>query len=576
MDNLIDLTQDSDGDEDVYQDSKKQTLLARFLGSQPAQPTSLKRKYLHDEPRSKGLPEAAYQPPANHNVFFNPLNLSSNKRGFTPQPRPEEEKTEKREYSLKPLSNFDSVVSISSRGSSIEPSVKKQYEDAVHSPITSDESIKHDKAASSEEKSIIPTLPKKETSLDDDKPLQTSSSSRKGVSARVFPTVSVVVPQLPTLSPMGMKHRKIKRLPSLSDDSSGEDSDPDELKGIKTKYYPIDLHEIQAGKGRYPTVRCTKPQSLSAESNPIKGHIRSKQAKFFYLRESLNKKLRSIKGPSVTMADEWSGAGSLASNFEFTNTYKLLKGVKRVSDEFNAGCDCGRKCDPARCLCLTKEEDTEALMVPYEMKNGQVVLKDSFINKKTMIYECSSHCGCGKDCWNRLVQHGRTIRLEIFHTGSRGFGLRSPDPIVRGQFIDCYLGEVITSAEADLREDAAGSQNSPSYLFSLDFFPSEGDEDDAYVVDGQRLGGPSRFMNHSCNPNCKMFPVSTHHGDQRIYDLAFFALRDIPAGTELTFDYNPDWNGDRNRDPNAVKCLCGEYLCRGQLWPNQRKSTKEE
>jgi histone-lysine N-methyltransferase SUV39H len=135
---------------------------------------------------------------------------------------------------------------------------------------------------------------------------------------------------------------------------------------------------------------------------------------------------------------------------------------------------------------------------------------------------------------------------------------------------------VITKEEAELREDASGP-TTKSYLFSLDFFPSEdSDEDDYYVVDAQRLGSPTRFMNHSCNPNCKMFPVSTNHGDTRLYDLAFFALRDIPPMTELTFDYNPGWKGDNGVDPNAVKCLCGEAKCRGQLWPNQRKSTKED
>lgn len=360
------------------------------------------------------------------------------------------------------------------------------------------------------------------------------------------------------------------------------------------------MYKKQAARGRYPQARTTRPGMLTLpprqNQNPPKTQTRAPHAKKIYLRNLLDKKLRSIQGPSVTMAADWDGMGSLASNFEFTNCYKLQQGVTRVPEEFNGGCPCGFECDPKRCKCLSKEEDSEELMVPYERRNGKLVLKESFIHKKTMIYECSSHCGCTKNCWNRLVQHGRTIRLEIFHTGSRGFGLRSPDYIHRGQFIDTYLGEVITSAEAELREDAAGSQHSPSYLFSLDWFPAqnataaadddyddddeeddvETDEQDYYVVDGQRFGGPSRFMNHSCNPNCKMFPVSTHHGDERIYDLAFFALRDIPPGIELTFDYNPHLSGETNAsaaDPSAVKCLCGEAQCRGQLWPNQRKSS---
>lgn len=130
---------------------------------------------------------------------------------------------------------------------------------------------------------------------------------------------------------------------------------------------------------------------------------------------------------------------------------------------------------------------------------------------------------------------------------------------------------MITEESADLREDLAISQNKHSYLFSLDFLV---DDENTYVVDGQKFGSPTRFINHSCNPNCKMFPVSWNHGDSRLFDLAFFSLRDIPPMTEFTFDYNPTWEGSKKVDPSAVKCLCGEKNCRGQLWPTQRKGMK--
>lgn len=180
------------------------------------------------------------------------------------------------------------------------------------------------------------------------------------------------------------------------------------------------------------------------------------------------------------------------------------------------------------------------------------------------------------------------LAISIQIQNANKAGLRSPDPIRRGQFIDCYLGEVIPKKTADVREDLAASTHGHSYLFGLDFLI---DDDDIYVVDGQKLGSPARFMNHSCNPNCRMLPVSRTHGDERLYDLAFFSLRSIPANTELTFDYNPGAvrtnstasgsgvgggaKGQKEKiDPSAVKCLCGEKNCRGQLWPNQRKGTK--
>lgn len=101
-------------------------------------------------------------------------------------------------------------------------------------------------------------------------------------------------------------------------------------------------------------------------------------------------------------------------------------------------------------------------------------------------------------------------------------------------------------------------------------------------------------MNHSCDPNCRQFTVSSFRGDTKVYDLAFFALEHIPAGTELTFDYldkdavddedeekdtdgdtdeDIDENTDENdqdvegqKDKSATKCLCGSINCRKYLW----------
>lgn len=112
-----------------------------------------------------------------------------------------------------------------------------------------------------------------------------------------------------------------------------------------------------------------------------------------------------------------------------------------------------------------------------------------------------------------------------------------------------------------------------SYLFGLDWDPDL-PEEDMFVVDGLKFGAPTRFMNHSCNPNCRMFPATRNQADQRLYDLAFFSLKEIPPGTELTFDYNPESEKVDHVDPQAVACLCGERNCRGQLWPNQRKGTR--
>lgn len=197
-----------------------------------------------------------------------------------------------------------------------------------------------------------------------------------------------------------------------------------------------------------------------------------------------------------------------------------------------------------------------------------------YLHSRRAIYECNDNCNCGPRCRNKNVQFGRTVELEIFKTGNgRGWGLRCKDDLHEGQFIDTYRGEIITDAEATRREKA-GSLTKASYLYSLDkFAESEGlATDEIYVVDGEFVGGPTKFMNHSCQPNCRQYTVSYNKHDPRVYDLAFFACRYIPAGEELTFDYldaeDNEEDSQEREDPGegAVPCLCGAPGCRKFLW----------
>lgn len=134
-----------------------------------------------------------------------------------------------------------------------------------------------------------------------------------------------------------------------------------------------------------------------------------------------------------------------AANFEFVNAYKIRKGVSPVPESFNGGCDCGPGCDPRQCTCLSEEEHSDDKIVPYRAAAdvpGLMVLAPDFMKRTSMIYECSSRCGCRGECWNSVVQKGRTVRLEIFHTGNRGFGMPPsppppPLPLSRSILIKC-------------------------------------------------------------------------------------------------------------------------------------------
>ncbi|CAK4033509.1 Histone-lysine N-methyltransferase SUV39H1 [Lecanosticta acicola] len=229
---------------------------------------------------------------------------------------------------------------------------------------------------------------------------------------------------------------------------------------------------------------------------------------------------------------------------------------------------------------------------PYSKKSKDAgahrpqTLVSYYLESRNIIYECNQNCNCGPVCKSRLVQKGRKVPLTVFKTKDRGWGVKCDEYLVRGEFIDTYLGEVISQEEADRREEKAGEMKN-SYFFGLDKFTRDPnyaafadiDPDDCHVVDGQHMGGPSRFINHSCEPNCRQYTVSYNKNDPYVYNLAFFAYDNIPAGEELTFDY---MDGDEEeeeeavrrreealRDPanaHKIRCNCGARKCRGFLW----------
>ena len=252
--------------------------------------------------------------------------------------------------------------------------------------------------------------------------------------------------------------------------------------------------------------------------------------------------------------------------------------------EFQTGCDCPNfgsvpGCVALKCSCLedtARDVNGKPKGFPYYVTAARKgCLREFWLESRAPIYECNDLCSCGPNCKNKVVQKGRQIPLEIFKTRDRGFGLRSPVAIKKGQFVDTYRGEVITDAEASRREK--NNLGKDSYLYSLDKFQEDPDfplaDEDIFVVDGEHMGGPTRFINHSCDPNLRQFTVSLTRGDRKVYELPFFALKDIAPYMELTFDYKDsedtgieEEEDEQHESRAAMQCKCGAANCRGILW----------
>lgn len=67
---------------------------------------------------------------------------------------------------------------------------------------------------------------------------------------------------------------------------------------------------------------------------------------------------------------------------------------------------------------------------------------------------------------------------------------------------------------------------------------------------------PFRYVNHSCEPNSKLYVIYDDDTPVRERRVMLEALSEIKKGDELTIDY--EWPAD-----SAIRCGCGTKNCRG-------------
>lgn len=87
-------------------------------------------------------------------------------------------------------------------------------------------------------------------------------------------------------------------------------------------------------------------------------------------------------------------------------------------------------------------------------------------------------------------------------------------------------------------------------------------EEDCYIMDAKSIGNIGRYLNHSCQPNVFVQNVFVDTHDIRFPWVAFFAMKYIRAGTELTWDYNYTIGSVEGK---TIRCHCGVPECRGRL-----------
>ncbi|XP_077943450.1 histone-lysine N-methyltransferase EHMT1a [Gasterosteus aculeatus] len=202
-------------------------------------------------------------------------------------------------------------------------------------------------------------------------------------------------------------------------------------------------------------------------------------------------------------------------------------------------CSCRENCSSSTCMC-----GQLSLRCWYDSE-GRLPL-DFCQREPPVLFECNHACSCWRTCRNRVVQNGLRARLQLFRTQKMGWGVRAMQEIPQGTFICEYVGEIITDAEANKREN-------DSFLFTLD-----NKVGDVHCIDARLFGNVGRFINHLCEPNLLAVRVFTMHQDLRFPRIAFFSSRPIKAGDQIGFDYGDHYWRVKSK---YFSCQCGSLKC---------------
>ncbi|MCL7033204.1 hypothetical protein MKW94_004180 [Papaver nudicaule] len=201
-------------------------------------------------------------------------------------------------------------------------------------------------------------------------------------------------------------------------------------------------------------------------------------------------------------------------------------------------------------LVKKKREDADAGIGCTNCKADNEMCSEECVCRGQSI-SCSKSCHCSEACTNRPFRKEK--KVKVVRTQFCGWGVEAAEPLKRGDFVIEYIGEVINDALCEQRlwdMRFRGDEN---------FYMCEIRKD--FTIDATFKGNVSRFLNHSCDPNCKLEKWQVD-GEIRV---GVFAAQSINVGEPLTYDYRFVHFG------TMVKCQCGSKNCQGYLGTKRKE-----
>jgi DNA-directed RNA polymerase subunit K/omega len=223
------------------------------------------------------------------------------------------------------------------------------------------------------------------------------------------------------------------------------------------------------------------------------------------------------------------------------------------------GCDCRN--DSCGWDCYNRQSRIECCAMKCHIKSKD---RDPAMGANMNAIVCAvsaRYHNRNLDCGNRALQHQETAKVKVIQEGNMGFGLQAEEDISRGKLVIEYIGEILDETQMIQRlerQRILTPSDKEYYIMELD---------NGVYVDGKYEGNLSRFINHSCDPNCELQRWNVR-GKIRI---GIVAIKAIKKGEALSYDYQFD-----TQQEDVFKCYCQANNCRGTMAPRSRKRLIEK
>ncbi|KAF7683672.1 putative histone-lysine N-methyltransferase 1 [Astathelohania contejeani] len=193
-------------------------------------------------------------------------------------------------------------------------------------------------------------------------------------------------------------------------------------------------------------------------------------------------------------------------------------------------------------LKMVKEIKPTSIEDKYKLESIINLLKGESMDDQEISHElwCNSNYSNHTLSYTNFLLQSRNAFI-LKRSAIQGYGLYATKLYLPNEPIIRYRGEEISSEEANKREKMYGIQS--CYMFKLN---------EEVVIDATILGNLSKYINHSCEPNCYSIKVY----NQEWCGVVICAKRVICSDEELTYDYF--FGGGEGK----TRCLCGTKKCK--------------